>query len=78
MVQRITGKKVIGIKQTTKAIRNGEGTILYIAKDTDEELIEPIEILAKEHSLEIKYIDTMKELGKRCGIDVGAAVALIL
>lgn len=78
MVQRLVGKKVIGIKQTVKAITNGEGITLYIAINADSKLIKPVINLAKEHSLKIEYVDTMKELGKLCGIDVGAAVALIL
>ena len=76
-MQRLAGKKVIGVKQTTKAIKNGEGKILYIAKNADIEIIQGLEILCKEHSLSIIYVDTMKDLGKLCGIDVGAATALL-
>ncbi len=32
MVDRLLGKKVIGIKQSTKAMKNCEGKILYVAK----------------------------------------------
>ena len=77
MVQRLAGKKVIGVKQTTKAIKNGEGKTLYIAKNADLEIIEGLENLCKENALNIIYIDTMKDLGKLCGIDVGAATALL-
>ncbi|AGK99228.1 MAG: ribosomal L7Ae/L30e/S12e/Gadd45 family protein [Clostridium sp.] len=78
MVNRLSGKKVVGIKQTIKAIKSGEGRVVYIAKDADNKLINTVEELSMEHSLEIVYIETMKELGKLCGIDVGAASALIL
>lgn len=78
MVERLSGKKVIGIKQTGKSLKNGLGKVLYVAKDSDEHLIDPIIEMAEEASVEVRYIDTMKELGKLCGIDVGAAVALIL
>lgn len=77
MMQRLTGKKVIGVKQTTKAIKNGEGKIVYVANNADTEIIRNIEILCKEFSLQIVYVDTMKDLGKLCGIDVGAATALL-
>lgn len=77
MVQRLTGKKVIGLKQTTKAIRSGQGKVVYLAKNADEDIIKTIESLCNEFKLEIKYVDTMKELGKLCGIDVGAATALL-
>ena len=41
-------------------------------------LVKSVEKLAMENSVQIAYVDTMKELGKLCGIDVGAASALIL
>lgn len=78
MVNRLSGKKVVGIKQTIKAIKNGEGRTVYIAKDADNKLIKTVEELSMEHSLEVVYVETMKELGKLCGIDVGAASALVL
>ncbi|SMC29151.1 large subunit ribosomal protein L7A [Clostridium acidisoli DSM 12555] len=78
MVNRLSGKKVVGIKQTIKSIKNGEGSIVYIAKDADIKLVNSVEKLAMENSVQIAYVDTMKELGKLCGIDVGAASALIL
>ena len=39
MLDRIVGKKVIGIKQCIKAIKSNEGKVLYIAKDADAKLI---------------------------------------
>lgn len=77
-VEKLFGNKMIGIKQSRKAIENGEGTILYIATDATENLVNPLKILANEHGVEIKYIDTMKKLGVMCDIDVKASVALIL
>lgn len=78
MVERILGEKVIGIKQSTKAIQNGGGRILYIAEDADMMLINPLIGLAKEKNIDIKSIETMKKLGKMCGIEVKAATALVL
>lgn len=78
MVNRLEGKKVVGIKQTIKAIKSGDGQIVYIAKNADAKIIQSVEILSIEKSLEIVYVDTMKELGRLCGIDVGAATAVVL
>lgn len=78
MVDRLLGKKVIGIKQATKSLKNGLGKTLYIASDADEQLVKPVIELAKIMSVDTVYIDTMKALGKLCGIDVGSAVTLIL
>lgn len=78
MVDRLCGKKVIGMKQSIKAIKSGEGQIVYVANDADAKLIDQITKLAHDNLLEIKYVDTMKELGKLCGIEVGASTAVIL
>lgn len=78
MVTRLSGEKVVGIKQTAKALKNNLGSKLYVAKDADVKLLEPILKLAAERSLEIEEVDTMKELGVLCGIDVSAATALII
>jgi len=78
MIGRLSGEKVIGIKQTAKALKNKQGKKLYVAKDADLKLVEPILELAKTNSLQIVYVETMKELGTLCAIDVSAATALIL
>jgi large subunit ribosomal protein L7A len=77
MVERLVGKKVVGIKQSIKAIKSGEAKAVYAALDADTKLIEPIVKLANENSLDIHYINTMKDLGRLCGIDVGAATAVL-
>lgn len=78
MVYRLEGNKVVGAKQTVKAIKNGSVKAVYIAKDADNKLLQSVKILVDENSLELVYINTMKELGKLCGIDVGAATAATL
>ncbi|WP_079425262.1 ribosomal L7Ae/L30e/S12e/Gadd45 family protein [Clostridium oryzae] len=78
MVERLLGKKVIGIKQATKSLKNGNGKVLYVARDCEVRLVTPVIELAESMSVEIRYIDSMKELGRLCGINVGASTALIL
>ncbi|SKA92736.1 large subunit ribosomal protein L7A [Clostridium sp. USBA 49] len=78
MVERLNGKKVVGIKQSIKAIKNNKVKALYVAMDAEARLIEPVVKLAEENSIEIHHVNTMKTLGKLCGIDVGASAAVIL
>ena len=78
MLDRIVDKKVIGIKQCIKLLKNGDGKVLYVAKDVDEKLIAPLIELAGEKNIEIKSVETMKELGKLCGIEVKSSAALVL
>ncbi|WP_040210001.1 ribosomal L7Ae/L30e/S12e/Gadd45 family protein [Clostridium polynesiense] len=78
MVDRLQGKKVVGIKQATKAIKSGKGDTLYVAKDADERVINPLIMVADEHEVTTIFVDTMRELGRLSGIDVGAAATLII
>ncbi|WP_029451421.1 ribosomal L7Ae/L30e/S12e/Gadd45 family protein [Clostridium algidicarnis] len=78
MIDRLLGKKVVGIKQVTKALNNDQGLKLYVAEDADSKITVPIVSIAEEKNIEIEYIATMKYLGKMCGIEVGSAATLIL
>jgi len=78
MVNRLLGKKVIGIKQSLKSMKNGLGDTLYIANDADSKLIRPLIESADENNINIQHIDTMKELGKMCGLQIESAAALKL
>ena len=70
--------KVVGAKQTKRALRDGKAARVYLAKDADPMLTEPVEALSMEHQVEVEWISTMKDLGNACGIAVGAAVAAML
>ncbi|OSB00100.1 ribosomal L7Ae/L30e/S12e/Gadd45 family protein, partial [Clostridium botulinum] len=72
MIDRLKGNKVVGVKQTVKALKNNTVKTLYVSKDADESLIKPLIELAEENSIDIIKVDTMKELGRLCGIDVSA------
>jgi large subunit ribosomal protein L7A len=70
--------KVVGTKQTQKAIEKGQTQVVYVAKDAEERIISPLVRLCEEKSLELVLVDSMSELGKACGIKVGAAAAAAL
>ena len=78
MLDRIVGKKVIGIKQSTKAIKSGDGNVLYVAKDVDARMINSLIDLAQQKNIKIVEISTMKELGKISGIEVKSSAVLTL
>ncbi|MGI6225490.1 MAG: ribosomal L7Ae/L30e/S12e/Gadd45 family protein [Peptococcales bacterium] len=70
--------KVVGVKQTVKALQKNLVAVLYIAKDAESRITEPVETQAKAKGIEIIKVPSMKELGKTFGIEVGAAVAAVL
>jgi large subunit ribosomal protein L7A len=70
--------KVIGLKQTKKAIRDKTAQAVYIAKDADKPITEPVCTMCSQNGIEIVMVDSMRELGHACGIEVGCAVAAII
>jgi len=68
---------LIGTKQTKKAIMQGDVEEVFIAKDADQHIIDPIVDLCEDHGITVNFVDSMNELGKACGIQVGAAAAAI-
>lgn len=78
MIDKIVEKKVIGVKQCLKHLKNDEGKVLYVAKDADARLISKVIRLAEEKNIKIVEIPTMIELGKISGIDVKSAATLTL
>ena len=68
---------IIGIKQAVKAMRAGQVTALFVAIDADSWVVDPAILLAKEIGVPVYHVDSKKELGKACGIHVGAAVVAI-
>ncbi|MDD4083970.1 MAG: 50S ribosomal protein L7Ae-like protein [Acholeplasmataceae bacterium] len=71
-------KHVIGVKQTAKAIEKGTAKIVFVASDAEAGVVEPLLRACAEAGLAYEETATMQELGKACGIHVGAAAAAIL
>ncbi len=68
-----TAKKVIGAKQTVKAVEKGIASLVYLAEDADRRITQPIRELCEAKGVRIVTVPTMAELGKACSIEVGAA-----
>ena len=67
--------KVVGVKQVRRALNAGRVKRLYLTRDADPQLTQPLERQAQEQGVETVWFNSMKELGRDCGIAVGAAVA---
>ncbi|WP_411345099.1 ribosomal L7Ae/L30e/S12e/Gadd45 family protein [Paenibacillus sp. WLX1005] len=68
----------IGTKQTMRMVELGQAEEVYVAQDAEQHLITRIVQLCNKHSVKVTYVETMKELGNACGIEVGSAMAVIL
>ncbi|MEN1762233.1 ribosomal L7Ae/L30e/S12e/Gadd45 family protein [Anoxynatronum sibiricum] len=72
-------KKVVGIKQVTRSLTEGQGVkCVYLATDAETHLLDKMRQLALEKQVEIVPVESRKKLGKFCGIDVGATVVAVL
>lgn len=70
-------KLVVGLRQSLKLIENKEVLKAIVAKDTDSHILYPFVELCKKENIEITYVETKKELGKLCKLDVASAIAVI-
>jgi large subunit ribosomal protein L7A len=73
-----TNHKTVGVKQTQRALEKGVVHSVYVAKDADNHVLRPVLDLCRGQGVQVVEVPTMVELGKACGIEVGAAVAAIL
>jgi large subunit ribosomal protein L7A len=69
--------KYIGIKQVTKAVMANEVTTVYIGKDAEEHIVSGLKELCINKNINVEYIDTMEELGKRANVEVPTSTAAV-
>lgn len=77
-VLRESRRRAVGAKQTLKAVQTDEAKIVYLALDADERVLGPLRSALKKRSVTVHEVDSMKQLGRACGIEVGAAAAAVL
>ena len=76
IVKEISGKQLrVGAKQIRKALASGKVSRVYLAQNADPAITEPIMTLCQLNDVGFAWVWSMTDLGRACGIDVGAAVA---
>lgn len=79
MLSQLTGSpKVVGAKQTKRALTEGKALTVYLAEDADPRITEAVRDLSQACGVPVVDVPMMKELGRACGIAVGAAVAALV
>lgn len=75
----LTGKQVVvGAKQLKKAVQAGRAAYIFLAENADPAVTEPVELLCRDNHIQIYWVASMADLGRACGIEVGAAAAAVL
>jgi large subunit ribosomal protein L7A len=59
-------------------LERGVVLAVYVARDAEERVVRELKALARAKGIPVTPVESMDELGKVCGIDVGAAAAAVL
>ena len=79
MITELASKeKVIGVKQSRKAIRDGRAKQVFLACDADPAITEPVAETCRTQGIPVDDAYTMAQLGHACRITVGASVVAVL
>ena len=79
VLKNLSEKKfVVGAKQLKKAVKAGRVRYVFLAENADPAVTEPLEGLCAANHIQITWVPSMAELGRVCGIEVGAAAAAVL
>ena len=70
-------EKVIGVKQSRKAVREGRAKRVYLACDADPAITEPVAVSCEAAGIPVETEHTMAQLGRACRITVGASVVAV-
>ena len=68
-------KVVVGAKQLRKALEKGSARFVFLAQNADPAITEPLAALCLRNQISCAWVCSMHDLGRACGIDVGAAAA---
>ncbi|SFR17077.1 ribosomal L7Ae/L30e/S12e/Gadd45 family protein [Desulfoscipio geothermicus] len=71
-------QKTVGSKQTIKALKKNLPKVVYVADNAEKHVIDPIVKACVEKNVPLIRVDSMKNLGKACGIKVECATAAII
>ena len=79
VLQNISKREiVVGAKQLKKAVRAGRARYVFLAENADPAVTEPLEELCTANHIQVTWVPSMAELGRVCGIEVGAAAAAVV
>ena len=79
MAGELTAKeKVVGLKQTRRAVTQGTARQVYLACDADPAITDPIADSCAQAGIPVETGYKLAQLGQACRITVGASVVAVL
>ena len=73
-----TAMTAIGVKQATKVVERGQAQVVYLALDAEPRVTQSLRMLCVAKSVSVEEVASMADLGKACGIAVGAAAVAVI
>jgi len=73
-----TSHIIVGTKQLRKQLNRGGVRRVYLARNADPAITVPLETLCFHKGVDCTWVRSMQDLGRACGIEVGAAAAATL
>ena len=70
-------KTVCGAKAVRKALLAGRAEKIYLARDASEAVVGPLRRLAEENAIPVDGSHSMRDLGKKASIEIGAAAVAL-
>lgn len=71
-------RRVVGFRETQRAIERGRAKKVFIALDVDADIREAVTALAREKNIPFEFVPSAQELGRVCGIEVRSSCAAIV
>lgn len=65
--------RTVGLSTTIKALNKGQVTEVFIARDADRRVVNPVITLCKEQGVKITWVDCQTALGQAAGVTIGAS-----
>lgn len=69
---------VVGLKQLRRGLHDDRIARVLLAQNAEARVLQPVLELCQEKQIPVEWVATMQQLGKDCGIEVGAAAAGVL
>ena len=68
----------VGFKQVLKLLKENRAEKVFLAGDCEDKICEPVKSICNENGVPLEMVETMKELGQLCGIQVKASCAAVV
>lgn len=71
-------RRTVGTKQTLRAVERGQAVAVFVARDAEAHVVRQLLGMCRQRGVPVHEVESMRLLGRCCGVEVGAASGAIL